>query len=107
MMRRPVMTRKGAKPALVISIGRGDHGAPPEENAADDEGPDDASAEGETSDVGACPECGCTFNYDTGKVMDHGLLKGGHGPDLEESGGPHMPMQPSGQNPSVQTSGAA
>lgn len=106
-MRKSVMTRKGA-PSLAIVIGRGAPRSDPAVGGGedDDEGP--AGEEpGETAgdeaaeDVGACPECGCTFNYDSGKVLEHGLLQGGPGPEGggENAGGAHMPLQPEGANP--------
>jgi hypothetical protein len=71
--RIPLFQRKGAsppassadkKPAVVIAIGHGDPHPPggPKDNA-------DAPDDGGQSSV-QCPNCGCTFDPDTGDILN-------------------------------------
>lgn len=95
------MQRKGPSIAIVIGKGGGPPGKPMDDEGPEGEAPGQTTGDEEAEDVGQCPECGATFNYDTGDVLEHGILHGGPGPEGGgvESSLPHMPLQPSGPNP--------
>lgn len=76
MARIPSFQRKGGPPALMVAIGT------PKDGGQADGGSDDESGEGpemsgpdethDEKDIAVCPNCGCTFNDETGKIIPEG-----------------------------------
>ena len=73
------------KPGLVVAIqagpdSKGDNNDAPDSGPMDDKGDDG-------KDIDTCPNCGCEFDDDTGKVMKPGAKVIGGPKDGEEYGG--------------------
>ena len=73
MARVPSFQRKGppSGPDLMIAIGKkGDEGpADGGEDGPEESGMDETHDE---KDIAVCPNCGCTFNDETGKIIPEG-----------------------------------
>lgn len=92
MARVPSFQRKGppSGPDLMIAIGKkGDEGpADGGEDGPEESGMDETHDE---KDIAVCPNCGCTFNDETGKIIPEGHpqhpASGGDMPAGDASGG--------------------
>src|ERR1035437_3802790 len=82
MARLPAFTRKGAGPAKGGGVAQTIAKEPPTgQDAGDSEGPGDETSgpeeagpdeQADPSEIAVCPNCGCTFDDQTGKVIPEG-----------------------------------